>query len=164
MAERDSSVPGGEPPSTSATRVAVQVDDEQSIAVDHARIKEVAREAAEAEGAWGDICVYLVEPDVMAETNRTHMGEDGPTDVLSFPIDGKTSEPAPDGGPPIIGDLVLCPAVAQEQAAEGLSAELELLVTHGVLHLLGYDHDTEEAAARMRRREYELIGRSGAQA
>jgi probable rRNA maturation factor len=67
----------------------------------------------------------------------------------------------------LIGEIVLCPEVAAEQAPpgpDGLRAELDLLVAHGVLHLLGYDHDTEEAAASMRRREEAACGRSGARA
>ena len=64
----------------------------------------------------------------------------------------------------MIGEVVICPEVALGQAEAGLDSEMELLVAHGVLHLLGYDHDSEDRAARMRRREYDLTGRSGARA
>jgi probable rRNA maturation factor len=67
----------------------------------------------------------------------------------------------------LIGDIVLCPEVAATQAPpghDGVASELDLLVAHGVLHLLGYDHDSEEAAAAMRSREEAICGRSGAQA
>ncbi|MEX2587490.1 MAG: rRNA maturation RNase YbeY [Actinomycetota bacterium] len=155
----------GEPPSTRATPVVVQVIDSQSVAVDAARIRSVAARAAQAEGAWGEISVSLVEPDRIAELNARYMGKSGPTDVLAFPIDGKADAEFSSTAPaPMIGDLVVCPEMAANQAPGDVDAELDLLVTHGVLHLLGYDHDTEAAAEIMRQREFDLIGRSGAQA
>lgn len=93
------------------------------------------------------------------------MGEDGPTDVLSFPIDGLTApKDGIDAGPVVIGEVVLCPKVAAEKARDDLDRELDLLVAHGVLHLLGHDHDTEESAARMREREKRITGQQGARA
>lgn len=153
----------GEPPSTSATRVVVQVNDSQPVQVDAARIRSVAERAASCEGAWGEISISLVESDRIAELNAQYMDQTGPTDVLAFPIDGMVefSASAPT---PMIGDLVVCPQVAAGQGGDDLAAELDLLVTHGVLHLLGYDHDTEANAALMRQREFDLIGQSGAQA
>lgn len=64
----------------------------------------------------------------------------------------------------MIGEVVICPEVAEQQAEGGVESELDLLVAHGVLHLLGYDHDTEDHAARMRLREHDLTGRWGARA
>lgn len=153
----------GEPPSTSATQVVVQVTDSQPVLVDHERIRSVAQKAARCEGAWGEISISLVEPDRIAELNAEYMGQTGPTDVLAFPIDGMVefSASAPT---PMIGELVVCPQVAAGQAGNDVGAELDLLVTHGVLHLLGYDHDTEANASLMRQREFDLIGQSGAQA
>lgn len=154
--------------------------DEQDLAVDTARLVGVARSAAAAEGALGEISLLLVSVDRMTELHVEHMGEPGPTDVLSFPVDGLVTEPPAPGEPPVlVGEVVVCPAVALAQAQvsspglpsppgppgpEGLAAELDLLVVHGVLHLLGHDHDTDEAAARMREREQQHAGRSGAQA
>lgn len=138
---------------------------EQTVPVDEARIAGVARRTAEAEGARGEISILLVDAARMAAINREHMGEEGPTDVLSFPIDGLVSEePEPDGPPVVIGEVVLCPEVAGRQAAGDLAGELDLLVAHGVLHCLGHHHDTEEAAARMRAGERAATGRSGARA
>jgi probable rRNA maturation factor len=84
----------------------------------------------------------------MAVLHQRWMDEPGPTDVLSFPMDelrpGRADvEPDPDDDPGMLGDVVLCPVVAERQAREAghdTQAELELLCTHGILHLLGYDH------------------------
>jgi probable rRNA maturation factor len=133
--------------------------------VDIDRIAAVAARTAASEGATGEISITLVNPERMAELNSEHMGKTGPTDVLAFPIDGPADPGMGDDGPPrMIGDLVLCPEVAAAQATRGLQAELDLLVAHGVLHLLGYDHDTEAGAEQMRSREFDLTGQSGARA
>lgn len=85
--------------------------------------------------------LLLVDTDTIARLNAEHLGVDGPTDVLAFPIDlpGET----PDDAPSVLGDVVLCPAVAAEQAprfSRTPAEELRLLTVHGVLHLLGFDH------------------------
>jgi probable rRNA maturation factor len=88
-----------------------------------------------------EVALLLVDESTIAGLNAKHLGHDGPTDVLAFPID----EPgeSPPAGPAILGDVVLCPAVAHRQAAErggSVHAELQLLTVHGLLHLLGMDH------------------------
>ena len=86
------------------------------------------------------------------------MGKDGPTDVLSFPMD---DEPVP-GVPTLLGDIVICPAVAIDQFethAGTLDDELALLVVHGVLHVLGHDHAEPAETATMRGRELALLER-----
>ena len=95
-----------------------------------------------------ELCVTAVDEDTIAELNGKWMEKDGPTDVLAFPMDelrpGKVNEEPEEG---VLGDLVLCPAVAERQgrtAGHGTVAELELLTTHGILHLLGYDHAEPE--------------------
>lgn len=139
--------------------------DEQAVAVDRVRIEEVARRTAAAEGARGELSILLVDAGRMAELNARFLGERGPTDVLSFPVDGLVRGPVPAGSPPpLIGEVILCPEVAAAQATAGLDAELDLLVAHGVLHLMGYDHDTEQSAEAMRARERAATGRSGARA
>ena len=99
-----------------------------------------------------ELSILLVDQTVMAELNTKWLGEPGPTDVLSFPMDelrpGRDGEPTPPG---LLGDVVLCPQVAEAQAkAAGhtTAEELLLLTVHGILHLLGYDHSnpTEERA------------------
>ena len=91
-----------------------------------------------------ELCIKAVDEDTIAELNGQWMEKDGPTDVLAFPMDelrpGLVNEDPEEG---VLGDLVLCPAVAVRQgeaAGHGTEAELELLTVHGILHLLGYDH------------------------
>lgn len=153
---------------TADPTVTVGLIDEQQVPVDEERLRDMARRTASAEGATGEISILLVDAARIAELNMAHLDGDGPTDVLAFPIDGLVTEPAdPEGPPVVIGEIVLCPEVAAAQAPPGppgLGAELDLLITHGVLHLLGYDHDTESNAAAMRQREQAACGRSGASA
>ncbi|MFT4299082.1 MAG: rRNA maturation RNase YbeY [Aeromicrobium sp.] len=100
-----------------------------------------------------ELTVRLVEPGTIATLNQQWMGKSGPTDVLSFPMDeltpGRDDEDAPEG---YLGDIALCPQVAAQQApAAGhtTSDEIELLLVHGILHLLGYDHAEPEEHAEM---------------
>lgn len=148
--------------------IRVILSDDQKIEVDHDRIVEVAMRTAGSEGARGEISVSLVDEDRMAELHLEYMNEPGPTDVLSFPLDG--FQPAPIGdsqsenGPPVlIGEVVICPFVAAASGRD-LVGELDLLVAHGVLHLLGHDHEDEPRAQRMRAAERRITGRSGARA
>jgi probable rRNA maturation factor len=157
-----------DPPDT-PPNVTVTLTDEQDVEVDHDRIVDVAVRTAASERASGEISITLATPERIAELNRQYLGHEGPTDVLSFPIDGPDEPDAGAGpfssGPPrMIGDVVLCPAIAARQTTSGLEAELDLLTAHGVLHLLGHDHDTEEGAAEMRRLEERLTGQAGARA
>jgi len=106
-----------------------------------------------------ELCVTAVDEDTIAELNAKWMDKDGPTDVLAFPMDelrpGKVAEEPEEG---VLGDLVLCPAVALRQAEEaaakgqtGYTAvdELDMLTVHGILHLLGYDHAEPEEHEEM---------------
>lgn len=138
----------------------------QPIAVDEARIVDIARRTATSEGAFGELSVVLVDSEKMAEMNSAYREECGPTDVLSFSIDGLISGGvAPDDSPPfVIGEVIVCPEVARKQAAGGLMEEIELLVAHGVLHLMGYRHDDLESARDMAGKEFGLLGRFGARA
>jgi probable rRNA maturation factor len=148
-------------------QVFVSFSDEQTLNVDERRLVELARRTAESEGATGEISITLVDSGRMLELNQRYLGESHATDVLAFPIDEEAPGAAAvaQGGPPrLIGEVVICPEVALRQSEAGLDAEMLLLVAHGVLHLLGYDHDSEDDAAGMRRRELDLTGRSGARA
>ncbi|MFP5450615.1 MAG: rRNA maturation RNase YbeY [Thermoleophilia bacterium] len=81
--------------------------------------------------------LMVIEPDEMARINGEHRGKPEPTDVLSFPIDGPDAlDWRDDGPPPELGDVIICPEAARDP--------LETLVVHGVLHLLGYDHETDD--------------------
>ncbi len=91
-----------------------------------------------------ELCIKAVDEPTIAQLNAKWMGKQGPTDVLAFPMDelrpGLVDEEPAEG---VLGDLMLCPAVAERQgetAGHGTAAELELLTVHGILHLLGYDH------------------------
>jgi probable rRNA maturation factor len=139
--------------------ITVTIVNEQSLEVDEARIREVAIRTAETEGAQGELSVFLVSPPQIEQMNRKHLGEPGPTDVLAFPIDGLDQSV---DTPAFIGEIVICPEVAAEQAEGSLESELDLLVAHGVLHLLGFDHEDEDGAAAMRAREMGATGRQGA--
>jgi probable rRNA maturation factor len=108
----------------------------------------------------------FVDRAEMAQLNEQHMGQDGPTDVLSFPVDGDPRSAAgPTGGtatdePGVLGDVIVCPAVAAAGAAERSvpeEDELALLIVHGVLHLLGWDHATPDETAAMQAEERRLL-------
>lgn len=105
-----------------------------------------------------EMTMRLVEPDTIAVLNEQWMGKKGPTDVLSFPMDElspgrvEPGDEVDDGDHGYLGDIALSPQVAAQQApAAGHSTheEIELLTTHGILHLLGYDHATAEEHAEM---------------
>lgn len=126
--------------------MSIEVNNESGVEVDEAEFAALARHVLDEMHVHQqtDLSVLLVDTDVMADLHVRWMDEPGPTDVLSFPMDelrpGTDSEPTPAG---LLGDVVLCPQVAADQArAAGHSTveELLLLETHGILHLLGYDH------------------------
>src|SRR5688572_27086949 len=124
-----------------------------------------------------DLSVIFVDEQAITDLNERFLGGTGPTDVLAFPMDddvvlggrqpdqggrgpGSPSEP---GDPPVVlGDVVVCPRIASRQAEERghpEAEELALLVVHGVLHLLNYDHAEERESAAMKRREREILDR-----
>jgi probable rRNA maturation factor len=110
------------------------VSNRQSLPLDEAGLASLAERTLRAEGRTeGELSLSFVEPAEMERLHVRFMDEPGPTDVLSFPLDEEG----------LIGDVVVCPVEAARNR-EDLGAELRLLVVHGVLHLLGYDHQTEE--------------------
>ncbi len=131
--------------------------DSPEVVVDVERWSELARRSLASEGADGELTLNFVDRDEIAALNIEHLGGSGPTDVLSFPMDdGEATE----GVPHLLGDVVISPAVAAAQFADHagtLDDELALLVVHGVLHVLGYDHADEDEAIAMRARERELL-------
>ena len=123
-----------------------------------------------AEGLDEDtgVALVLIDEAQMTELNEAHMGKEGPTDVLSFPIETANPGSPPTrtpGGPPIeLGDIFISPAVVRRNAErQGVpfEDEMALMVVHGLLHLLGWDHENEGDADRMESRERELLGRIG---
>jgi probable rRNA maturation factor len=158
-------------------------DEQHEIEVDVARWVRLARlvlrdeRVNERYGTDVEMSLMFVDEQTIAELNERFLGSEGPTDVLAFPMDeelppgGRQPDqggrgpgaPADPGDPPsLLGDVVVCPAIAGRQAAQrGVPAdeEVALLVVHGVLHLLDYDHAEPEETAIMRRREQELLSR-----
>jgi len=123
--------------------IEIDLQNRSGKAVDAAAVEAVCRRVLAAEGVGsGDLGIALVAPDEMRALKNEHLGIDEPTDVLSFPIDGRES--LPPGVPRQLGDVVLCPQVVGDAWAWPL--------VHGLLHLLGYEHGDE-----MLRREEALM-------
>ena len=154
--------------------------DEQTAApVEVDRWVRLAHEVLVAEGVEGDaeLSLLFVDEAAIAELNKRFMDADGPTDVLAFPLDDPVvagrwpdnstagpdrDEPDPGDLPLLLGDVVVCPAVAERQApshAGSYDDEMALLVVHGVLHVLGHDHAEPDETAVMQARERELLDR-----
>jgi probable rRNA maturation factor len=141
--------------------VSVEVNNESGVAADEAEIVALARHvlAQLRIHPQAELSVVLVDEAAMEQLHVQWMDEPGPTDVLSFPMDelrpGSDDEESPAG---LLGDVVLCPQVAlkqAEQAGHTTQEELLLLTTHGILHLLGYDHaepDEEKEMFGLQRR------------
>ena len=103
--------------------------------------------------ALAELCIKAVDEPTIAQLNEKWMEKEGPTDVLAFPMDelrpGTVNEEPEEG---VLGDLVLCPAIAAKQAdtaGHSTTDEIDLLTVHGILHLLGYDHAEPEEHAEM---------------
>lgn len=135
--------------------MSIEINNESSIAVDEGRILRLATFALDQMHVHpeAELAIVLVNEAAMEQLHVQWMDEPGPTDVLSFPMDelrpGTEDEPTPAG---LLGDIVLCPQVATAQAiTAGHSAldEMLLLTTHGILHLLGFDHAEPEEKAEM---------------
>lgn len=133
-------------------------------AVDLDALTALIASVLQSEGipADAEASLTLVDGEVIAQLKVEHLDGDGmPTDVLSFPIDGAEGG-IEGGGTWLVGDIVVCPEVAAQQApshAGNLQDELALLVIHGALHLVGWDHEDEETRTAMWNRERELMQR-----
>lgn len=138
------------PATDRARHVTIEIDNESNVDVDVFALERLARHVLDEMGVHPlvELSIRLVDVDAMTSLHEHFMNEPGPTDVLAFPMDElhdqREDADADDDAPPtLLGDVVLCPEVARRQAEPaGHSAEdeLHLLCTHGVLHLLGYDH------------------------
>lgn len=110
-----------------------------------------------------EVSVFLTDNEGIQGLNRQYRSLDEPTDVLSFQLDMEEHE-APEGALALLGDVIISLERAQEQALEYehvLEREVAFLVVHGVLHLLGYDHETESERALMREREESILADLG---
>jgi probable rRNA maturation factor len=126
----------------------VVLSDRQDLPTDHQALIDLARQTLDAEGAGPvELSVSLVSEAEMTELHRRYLDEAGPTDVLSFTMDEEG----------LLGDVVICPAVASSQR-EDMEAELRLLLVHGILHLLGYDHQQEAERRAMWKRQERYSG------
>ena len=127
--------------------IEVEIENHSGWRVDEPAAAAAVRSALAAEGVQsGEVGVAFVDERRIAELNAEHRGKPSATDVLSFPIDGRAL--LPEGVPRQLGDLVVCPAVA---SAEG--TPIATLLVHGVLHLVGYDHETDGGAMLVRQNE-----------
>ena len=138
--------------------MSIEVANESGVAVDESALASVAQHVLGAMqvNPAAELSVMVVTTEVMTELHERWMDEPGPTDVMAFPMDELVDESrrpdAPEIGPALLGDVVLCPAFAAAQARKaghGLADELALLTVHGVLHLLGYDHAEPEQEREM---------------
>jgi probable rRNA maturation factor len=117
--------------------LSVEVDNRSGVEVDEQGAVELACRVLRGEGVDdGELGLSFVPPDEMRVLKREHLGIDEATDVLSFPIDGR--EELPQGLPRVLGDVVICPQVVGDEWHRPL--------THGLLHLLGFDHGDEMEA------------------
>ena len=155
-------------------QLSIDIANESGAAVDEAALAALARFVLDQMHIHplAELSVLLVDEQAMADLHERWMNEPGPTDVLAFPMDEFRSPQvggAHGGKPddqeqvpePLLGDVVLCPQVAAEQArAAGHPAadELELLCTHGILHLLGYDHADPDERATMFGLQEQILG------
>jgi probable rRNA maturation factor len=123
--------------------IRIELENRSGVGVDEGGAATLSRQVLAAEGIEeGDLGIAFATPSEMRELKARHLGVDEPTDVLSFPLDGR--DELPGGVPRQLGDVVLCPQVVGE--------EWRAPLVHGLLHLLGYDHGPE-----MERRESELL-------
>ena len=126
--------------------MSIEINNESDIPVDEAALLRLAAFALDTMHVHADaeLAIVLVDEGAMEQLHVQWMDEPGPTDVLSFPMDELRPGTEEDETPPgLLGDIVLCPQVAQAQAETAGHSTLEellLLTTHGVLHLLGFDH------------------------
>ena len=123
----------------------VLVSNRQSLPVDEDALVALARHTLEAQGqVKTELSVSFVEQREMADLHVRYMDEAGPTDVLSFPL-GDLDE----DGVKVLGDVIIAPSVAVQNNPTDPAAELRLLLVHGILHILGYDHEEDAARAEM---------------
>jgi probable rRNA maturation factor len=144
--------------------MSIEIANESGVDVDETTLAALARHVLDDMRVHplAELSVLLIDEPAMTELHVRWMGEEGPTDVLAFPMDelrlpqpgghGDHGSTDPDAAEVLLGDVVICPQVAAAQAAEAdqdVQDEIDLLCTHGILHLLGYDHAEPEEHATM---------------
>ncbi|TAM82275.1 MAG: rRNA maturation RNase YbeY [Jatrophihabitans sp.] len=152
----------------------IEVNNESGAEIDEAGLVALSRFVLDAMeiDPLADLSLVLLDPEAMAALHQQWMDLPGATDVMAFPMDGPegpterfdpSASPAGASVPlePMLGDVVLCPAVAADQASSAghtLTAEMHLLCTHGILHLLGYDHAEPDEEREMFDLQARLVG------
>ena len=145
--------------------MSIEIANESGVEVDELALVSVSRFALDRMGInpQAELSILLMDVEAMTELHVKWMDEPGPTDVMSFPMDELDTARRPDEngpGPALLGDVVLCPAVAGEQAVQAghtLDDELHLLTVHGILHLLGYDHAEPAEEREMFKLQNEIL-------
>jgi probable rRNA maturation factor len=134
---------------------AVLISDRQSISLDVNGLAALAGDTLRAEGSSDrvELSVSFVDEAEMADLHLRFMDEEGPTDVLSFPLDE-----VDDRGVRLIGDVIVAPSVAARNNPGDPAGEVRLLLVHGILHVLGYDHEDEAERAEMWTRQERYTG------
>jgi probable rRNA maturation factor len=143
--------------------VSIEINNETSFDLDHKRILRLAEHALDKMRIHpaAELAIQFVDEEPMAQLHVQWMDEPGPTDVLSFPMD--ELRPGSEGevtAPGLLGDIVVCPAYAVKQAQDAnheLIDEVLLLVTHGILHLLGFDHAEPDEEREMFGTQKEIL-------
>ncbi len=145
-------------------QMSIEIANESGVDVDESQLAALARHVLDDMRVHplAELSVLLIDEPAMTELHVRWMGEEGPTDVLAFPMDElRLPQPGghhdhgssePDAAEVLLGDVVICPQVAAAQAAEAgqdVQDEIDLLCTHGILHLLGYDHAEPKEHATM---------------
>jgi probable rRNA maturation factor len=150
--------------------MSIFVADEQTETLDLPPLRSLAELVLSEDGypPSSEVTMLLVSDEEMSSYNKRFLDRDGPTDVLAFPVEDLTPGVVPDvdtNGPPLLlGDIIIAPSYISRQAAEmgvTFEDELSLMVVHGILHLLGYDHQNDEEAEAMEQRERELLAKVG---
>ena len=144
--------------------MSIEVQNESGFDIDALRTQRLCRFVLDRMRVHplAELCVTAVDEETIAELNAKWMDSEGPTDVLAFPMDelrpGLVNEEPEEG---LLGDVILCPGIAEQQAAtagHSTAEELDLLVVHGILHLLGYDHAEPEEHTEMFGLQARLLG------
>jgi probable rRNA maturation factor len=144
--------------------MSVEVNNESALPADEEELSRLGRFVLDSLYVHpeAELSIILVDTEAIERLHIEWMDEPGPTDVLSFPMDelrpGTAAKPTPPG---VLGDIVICPQVAAEQAKKAghpVSEEMLLLATHGILHLLGYDHAEPEEKEEMFSLQRQLLG------
>jgi probable rRNA maturation factor len=132
----------------------ILISNRQDLPLDEEGLRSLARDALRGEGIErAELSVSFVGADEIGELHERFMDEPGPTDVLSFPLDDVDENDAL-----LLGDVVIAPTEAARNNPADPAAELRLLLVHGILHLLGYDHEEDGARTRMWERQARYSG------